>query len=434
MPSLRSGPIQSGGASCVAKKIEGPARINFWWRADQDIPQVGMLVFMVDNETILQCTSSNWSPMDYAVTSGSHRLSWEYRKLRSYPEYVGAGWIDDLMIVYPKERMPEVLQGNVSCCDQLPAIKGNIERVNRSFAGLETRVDQIDLDLGNLSYNQTVLENRTRIGDLNISQSDLNELVRRLNLSELDERLRQIDIKIGDVNRKIANLSPNQTAPSNLSWIWENVVYVSNNRVNLEEVINKNRNKTILLGDGVYHIDGLQITTDNVTIRSLRKWGAILDANDAREGVLLDTVKNVRIESLIIMNCTNGMHIENGTDCYIIDNIFTDFKEIGVFVKNSSNCSFILNIVKPLENFKKFGIQLNETSDYNQFLFNSIYIDKQDDRSRLYDIDQSCIDNVLYVSDAGRIEEGDVVCEINNSEGFQCSTEVFGPRNTWKLL
>ena len=288
-PSLRSGPIQSGGASCVAKMIKGPARINFWWRADPGIPQLGTLLFMVDNETILKCASSDWSPVDYAVPSGSYRLSWEYRKLRSYPEYAGAGWIDDLKIIYPKERMPEVLPETATCCDQFPSIRGNIE-------GLEARVGLIDLDIGNMSYNQIVLENRTRIieeglvrvngsigdlysqiRDLNINQSDLEGLVGRLNLSGLDEeRLRQLDAKIEYVNRKIANLSLNQTQPCNLSWICENVVYISNNSTDLSKEINKNRNKIILLGDGVYHTGDLNIVTSDVHVMSLRKWGAII--------------------------------------------------------------------------------------------------------------------------------------------------------------
>jgi hypothetical protein len=410
LPSLRSGPIQSGGASCVAKEIEGPARINFWWRVDQDTSQVGMLLFLVDDKIILQCTSSDWSPVDYAVPFGSHRLSWEYRKLRSYPEYVGAGWIDDLNIVYPKEQMPEVLPGGLSCCDQLPSIRGDLERMNGTLSRLETRVGQIKIDIGNLSSNQTTLEG----------------LVGSHNLSGFEERMRQLDTKIGNVDRKIENLSFNQTATSNLSWIWENVVYISN-KDNLTKVVNENRNKTIILADGVYHTGKLNITTSDVYIRSLRKWGAVIDADNARFGVVLHNVENVTIDSVAITDCARGILINKCTDCNIINNLITDFttdNPIGIVVRYSNNSTVMRNWLRFKDIDINIGVMINNSSN-NTFLFNEINLGiiNRSMNSKSYESTNSKY-NMIYISGNCRvfdngldfnIKEDDVSCEIRRS-------------------
>jgi len=427
-PSLRSGPIQSGGASCVKKQIEGPAMINFWWKADLDIPQAGMLVFMVDDETILQCTSSDWSPVDYAVPSDSHRLSWEYRKLRSYPEYAGAGWIDDLKIAYPQEKpsVLNVLPQNETCCNQPPSIKRDIERMDGSLSRLETRFGEINLKIDNLSINQTTLQG----------------LVQRLNLSGLDGRLNMLDTKVKDVNGKIANLSSNQTAPGNLSWISDNVVFISDNNANLTDIINKNKNKIVLLADGVYHTGGLYITADDVYLKSLHKGKAILDADNADDGILIDSVEsivdNITIDSVAISNCTNGIHIENSTNCIITNNLITEFKKIGIVGVNINNCTLIYNIIKPSENCGKNGIDLINSNN-NYLLFNNIHFGIGCDNSYLYNLKNS-MDNTIYVSNDGSILEDGVECGKRDSKMSECrrNNDIINyqpnSQNAWEFL
>jgi parallel beta-helix repeat protein len=446
LPSLRSGPIQSGGASCVAKTIEGPAMINFWWKVDQDIPKVGMLVFIVDNETVLQCTSSDWSPVDYAVSSGSHQLRWVYRKMHSYPEYAGAGWIDDLNIAYPEGKMSDMQSKKANCCDQFPSTSVDFNRMYGNLSRLESKVGQIDLKIWALSSNQTALENgmSTIGGSLVSVNGSINDLVSRFNLSALDDRLRGLDIKIEDFNRTITNLSFNQIPSNNLSWISENIVYVSNNSVNLEEIINKNKNKVILLDDGVYHTGGLNIITSDIHIISLRKWGAILDADKKSNGVILDTVRNVTLDSLTIVNCKNGIHIENSTDCDIVRNRINDVDDIGIIVKNSNRTVLMLNEIDALEKTEYVGIKLNK-SDNNTIIFNDININKHDYRTSLYKI-RSSKDNIIYTSDDGiiwddscgadascTIRDNEYKCKLNNGHGdivnlTNCSA------NTWGFL
>lgn len=403
-PSLRSGPIPSGGVSCVAKIIEGPAMINFFWKEDRNSPRVGTFLFNVDNETILQCPSSDWSRVDYAVPSGSHQLSWEYRKWRSYPEYEGAGWIDDLKIVYPKERMPDVLSKKDNCCDQLPSIIGILNRTSQDLSKLETRVGQIDLDIEDLSTIQTTLD---RLGP-------------KLNQSRLDERFNQLDIKIADVAGKVENLSFTEIHPCNLSWICENVVYITDKNINLTEEINKNKNKTIVLSDGVYHTGGLSITTSDIYIRSLRKGGVTLDADKARIGVIIDTVKNVTLDSVAITNCSEGVHIENSTNCNIINNLITDFNETGILSRSNSQCTFMLNRLNATGvNLSGFDISGRDNNN-NTFIFNEVHINKCDHNSIQYCIKSPANDNYIAISDDGFIKEDDIYCEVWDNK-FKCT-------------
>lgn len=462
-PSLHSGPIRNGGASCVEKRIDGPASINFWWKVDQDALRVGMLVFMIDDEVILQCTSTDWSSVDYAVASGKHRLSWVYRKLNSYPEFAGAGWIDDLRIVYPKEQEPEVIPENESCCNEMQSIREDIGRIDEGLSRLDTKMRGIDQKVGDLSSGQGTLDNRmknieenedqsrwsigniySRIEGLNNNDTRLERLIRDSNTLS-GEGLRRLDARISEIDGKIANLSINQTAPDNLSWISENVIYISDQNTDLTDVINKNKNKIILLADGIYHTGRLNIATNNTYIRSLRKWGAVIDANNSSEGVLLDTVNNITLDSLAISNCRNGLHIENSTNCSFINNLLTNFTEIGILSKRSDHNTFILNTIVPLrDNNRQIGIKLNNCNN-NKLLFNDIHIDRYDVYSRLYYLNFSK-DNIIYVSNDGSIREidarSDISCSFKDSTKFKCTitntTQVvnFEPvsENTWEFL
>jgi len=455
-PSLRSGPIRSSGISCVKRIVEGPAYINFMWKIVND--RIGELSFNVDNESILVCPSSSWSPASYAISSGNHMLSWEYRKLYSYPEFVGAGWIDDLSIVSPRLHGPGT-QGspiNLTCGDMNWTVKrdlrqnvsyleDNIKRINASLDVINRRIDNIELSTweDRLNLNKSIAEINRTIRIINNMVEDANKPIIE-NIAGINETLKGITDQINrvdDICRQITNASNNKSESIDLSWISDNVVFISDERSNLTDVVLKSKNKIIILADGIYRVNSLQILQDNTTIRSFRKWGAIIDANNSTEGILLDTVNNVTIDSLVIMNCKNGLHVENSTDCLVVRNIFTDFKEVGVFLKNSSNSTFMLNTVHPMENLRKKGFELNKSSNNNMFLFNKIFIERNDNRSRLYEIDRSSKDNNIYISNDGRIKEGNVTCTINNSKKFNCTNQNDNPMvyeplswNCWEFL
>ncbi len=102
-PAFRSGPIRNSGLSCISKIVYGPASINFFWKVAPGSDRIGKLSFNVDNETIIFCKSSEWSLESYAISPGRHLLSWVYKKHYSYPEFYGAGWIDDIEIINKNE-------------------------------------------------------------------------------------------------------------------------------------------------------------------------------------------------------------------------------------------------------------------------------------------------------------------------------------------
>jgi hypothetical protein len=109
-PSLHSGVIQNGGESSLCRTITGPATITFWWRLDGINSRLGELFFLVDGQKKYVCTSTEWVNSSYTIRdNGNHTISWIYRKMRSYPEYIGGGWIDNLSIDSQNNWLPQVI-------------------------------------------------------------------------------------------------------------------------------------------------------------------------------------------------------------------------------------------------------------------------------------------------------------------------------------
>jgi hypothetical protein len=107
-PSLHSGSIQNGGESSICRNVTGPATINFWWRVEGINACLGELFFSVDGQRKYICTSTKWENSSYTIRDkGNHSISWIYRKIRSYPEYSGSGWIDNLSIEYQRIWLPQ---------------------------------------------------------------------------------------------------------------------------------------------------------------------------------------------------------------------------------------------------------------------------------------------------------------------------------------
>lgn len=109
-PSLHSGIIQSGGESGICINVTGPATINWCWCADGTSFLLGELFFSVDEQKKYICTSTEWANSSYTIRDRrNHTISWIYRKIRSYPEFLGGGWIDNLSIDFQTNRLPQVI-------------------------------------------------------------------------------------------------------------------------------------------------------------------------------------------------------------------------------------------------------------------------------------------------------------------------------------
>jgi parallel beta-helix repeat protein len=430
-PSFRSGPIRNSGVSCFGRLVEGPANLKFYWKLDRYI-HIGELSFKVDNDTIVLCRSSDWTPVSYAIASGMHWLSWEYRKQYSYPEYEGAGWVDDIQIVSNKstyEKTETIAPSN----DSIKEFKRDINRFDNKLSAIESKVSDLNESLS------------TTIGNVNIYSKKVD-----YELSEVEKDIlylnKSVNLTIGGVNKhieeidsicaKIINASNGERGTGDLSWINDHVIFVPDGRSNLSDVLIKNKNKTIILGDGVYYTDGLWINVHDVYLKSLRKWGAKIDAGNNSNGIVIDTANNVTLDSLMIFNCTDGIHIENSSHCNIINNLIEDFNRIGIGIKKSNESTVMNNRLNPRENPTVDGIII-DSSFKNTFALNEINTGLLHNNSFMYSVYQSS-ENTIYISDNGYIWEDynpnnpfdDFWCKI---WGSVCSCNVSRTRTITNL-
>lgn len=407
-PALHSGPIRNSGMSCIGKYVDGPANLQFYWKLDQ-YARIGELSFNVDNYTVILCTSSDWAPVSYTIAPGTHWISWEYKKQYSYPEFVGAGWIDDLQIVYDKPG-PEKITDYFSFNNSMKALKQDMNRFDSKLSAIEQNV------------------------------SDLNKSI-SIKFGGVNKHIDEID----KICARIVNGSQSQIGSGDLSWIRDRVVFISDKKANLTDIVIKNKNKIVILDDGIYHTNGLWITSGDVYLKSLRKWGAKIDAGNNSKGIVIDTANNVTLDSLVISNCTDGIHIENCSHCDIINNLIIDFNRIGMIVKNSNQSTFMLNSLVPRDITRVVGVQLWNSFN-NTFALNEIEIGLNDNDSYLFESDFSK-ENTILISDNGRIWEDSLANDYRDDfrcEIWDCSakcklnwddtdTNLSGSENIWIL-
>lgn len=379
-PALRSGPIRNSGISCVEKTVVGPANINFFWKVDQDKNRVGDLSFKVDGQIILLCTSSHWSPVSYAVASGTHTLSWEYRKLYSYPEFSGAGWIDDVNIVYDNGT---------------PLIR----------IGPENYI--FDQQLASIEKNISLIEDRIDFFD---SMQNLTE-------DFVDQQLVSIKKNISMIEKGLEPLGSLQN-------ITENIVFIHNDRnLNLTKEINKYKNKVIILEDGIYLTNGMTISTTNVYIRPMTKLGAILDGNRSSDGILIKNAGNVTIDSFIINNSECTLCIDNSNNIQISNNLISDFKYYGILLNNSCNCLIDFNRLYTNYCNSIIAINLMEKSNKNSLIFNDIHMPLCSSPSpsgmKLYVLNNST-ENSVQSLNKGYIQENSTCCRIFGNNEYEC--------------
>jgi hypothetical protein len=389
-PSLRSGPIRNNGISCIKKIVDGPANINFMWKIDQDKKKIGELSFTVDNETIIICPSSNWSRGSYAVPSGIHLLCWVYKKQLSYPEFSGAGWIDDLNIIY-ENKTPFILT----------------KPENYIFG------QQISLIERNLSQLQD------RLGSYNFQQD--------INKSSVENQLDLINENISLIESEFESLRSLQN-------ITTGIVFIKNNRnLNLTKEINKYTNKIIILEDGVYFTNGLRISTKNIYIRPITKWGATLDGNRSRDCIKITNTENVTIESLIINNSSCTIRIDNSNNIQISHNLLSGFKYYGILLNNSINCLIDSNRLSTTHCNNVVAIQLLNRSNENSLIYNDINLPSCNFPSRMksYVLNNS-IGNCVQGANKGYIQENITLCRIYGNGEYECyydGTTIPAPMN-----
>lgn len=143
---LRSGPIKCGGESNLRiENISGPSIIQFNWKTDAKLGN-GQLTFNVDGKTAFECYDHDWADFSYPLSAdGSHSLEWTFKKIKSYPLWEGAGWIDDINLV------------------RMNSIEGEIFQ-NQSNSNIITEK----------TSNQTIISNCSETGQKNVIDADFN--------------------------------------------------------------------------------------------------------------------------------------------------------------------------------------------------------------------------------------------------------------------
>lgn len=150
--SLRSGKIEGIGISSICRDIDGPAYLGFYWKMS-GIASIAELSFLVDGRKQMICQSLEWERMKYAIPSGKHRISWEFRKVVSVIVPEVAGWIDDITIETHKSN-PETPYTGLTTNELKNIIEARVEPdspVIRNEAVLALSKNSGDLNIAQIS-------------------------------------------------------------------------------------------------------------------------------------------------------------------------------------------------------------------------------------------------------------------------------------------
>lgn len=240
-PSLHSGAIQSGGESSLCRNIAGPATINFWWCVDGINSRLGELFFSVDGQKKYVCTSIEWANSSYTIRDkGNHTISWIYRKIRSYPEYLGGGWIDNLSIDFQNNWLPQVKCDSNASLSPLGST-GNPILVTINPALLTINTNSIFMNSSIVRLNATkMLTDRISIAT-NVSKLEINSSNMSTNVYG--------NIKIPKISKvsvdKILDTNGNTLPQIELLFPQNNTDYEINDSASFKYLIHLNRNNFI---------------------------------------------------------------------------------------------------------------------------------------------------------------------------------------------
>jgi hypothetical protein len=174
--ALRSGPIECTGFSRICANVTGPAKISFLWKSDVTNQMVGQLSFQVD-DTRHMCDSSGWTPISYSIWDNeTHKLMWEFRKIKCYPKNVGAGWIGDVFIEYGDDRVKPVSRiddsgtGDIKISDGIkPPLTDETTILSSNITIATTSIRIISSDVMISSTNITIAPDEVKIFPKNVT-------------------------------------------------------------------------------------------------------------------------------------------------------------------------------------------------------------------------------------------------------------------------
>jgi len=184
-PSLKSGPIECSGVSRICRIVKGPATVSFLWKTDANYYDIGQLNFLVNGERKYVCGSAEGEKKSFNLRNqGDYILSWEFIKLKSYPEYFGAGWIRDICIAQGANESSEAT-GIPAQLQSVGMIKGNDivyvdhneDIINNTFSSFQEAIKHVSED-GVVKVNRgTYFENIVINKPLKLEGADRNQTI-----------------------------------------------------------------------------------------------------------------------------------------------------------------------------------------------------------------------------------------------------------------
>ncbi len=99
--AAQSGAISHLQLSQLQTTVSGVTNVSFWWKVSSNT-NIDALRFIVDG-TIKASISGevNWQPKSYALTAGTHTLTWQYDKTNDLAVYPAVGqdrgWVDQVV-------------------------------------------------------------------------------------------------------------------------------------------------------------------------------------------------------------------------------------------------------------------------------------------------------------------------------------------------
>jgi parallel beta-helix repeat protein len=403
---LRSGPIECTGVSRICADVTGPANISFLWKTDATYQMIGQLSFQVD-DTRHVCDTTNWTPITYIIWDNkTHKLMWEFRKIKCYPKNVGAGWIGEVLIDYRDDRvksMSGIEDSRTGYAEISNEIKKPIEN--------ETTI------LSSEKNDKVVIVNVS----LNKSNPDLHEW--RDIASGIKDAY---DNDIYNVLIKNGNYSLDRTILLNKSisiegetegniYIKSNIKSKDNNNIAIK-IVSKDciiRNLTLEeftfpiyseQGDGLVIerniFDNLNAINEStaITLAIVSEFNILENVfNDFNNSIFLKSSKNGNVDGNYFLG-RKGIHLIQCNNISVTKNNFTEISVIGFSINRSSNIMLHNNNMRSCDSYwmriddhKSTNIDCNWWNDLN---CNCTFIGLCDNKS----CDILCADN-SYIKD-----------------------------------
>jgi len=282
-PSLRSGPVQTVGKSRLCRNVTAPASISWWWKAEGDGQRLGQLRFLVDGEVKYVCSSLDWSYAAYTVREeGEHTVSWEYYKIKSYPEYAGAGWIDDLSIESQAPWVPPVIEGaNVTLVSS---------QVSMGPTAISIQAENLTIGPSNITVEPSYVEmSSIKLDSLGINANQINISSNETNLGPLDVRSDVVNVSSAitqmegaqfDMDRvelfsNMTEIGSLDLRPESANITYPEVGTVKLHATRIDVLTNETnlgsldvRSDVVNLSTNITQMEGIQLNTDRVEISS----------------------------------------------------------------------------------------------------------------------------------------------------------------------